>query len=132
MKESDFRKNFPTGTVVPKALIKLLDFQNNSKKFYTGHFELSDGGPATALAWFDNDRAPAAQFVIFAKESDGSSYSYWLYEERKLHDAPIVYLGSEGTGCTVMANTLEEFLSLLAIGIRGHWFSCQEHGIGCT
>jgi hypothetical protein len=116
MKKSEFSKNFPADVVVPPLLSDLLEYQNRVDEPYCGRFRLTDGGRDTALASFDGDVKAAAQFVLFGGDPDGSSYGYWLYEGRSLEDAPIVYLGSEGVGWTVLANSLDEFFSLLAVG----------------
>jgi hypothetical protein len=114
MNISDFQKNFPDKSP-PASLTKLLEFQSRSDRFYSGHFELTAGGPATALASFDNDAKAASQFILFGEEVDGSSFGFWLHDGCKLENAPIVFLGSEGGG-NVLANSVEEFLALLAVG----------------
>ena len=113
-----FRTNFPPDSEIPALLIQLLDYQNMSTDWYSGRFELTGYGAHDTVAWFDGDAEVAAQFVPFGAGPDGSSYCYWLYPGRSLATAPIVFLGSEGVGCTVLTNTAEEFLALLAIGYK--------------
>lgn len=115
MTENEFRQNF-RGSPVPPPLVGLLGFQNKLGDWYSGRFELTSDGPETAVAFFDGDEKAAAEFVLFAGSSDGSSYGLWTYGGRNFQNAPIVFLGSEGTGLTVLANSVEEFLSLLAVG----------------
>ncbi len=115
MRKAQFLKNFPRGVEPPLALLKLLEYQNSVRDFYSGHFELTGDGQKETLASFDGDEQAAAQFILFGRDSDGSSYGYWLHGGRALDKAPIVFLGSEGGG-TVLANTLEEFLALLVVG----------------
>ncbi len=43
-------------------------------------------------------------------------YGYWRYNGRSLDAAPLVYLNDEGQDNTVLANTLEEFLIVIAVG----------------
>jgi hypothetical protein len=126
MTTTEFRANFPAGATVPPLLERLVDFQERLRRFYSGHFELTDGGPASAVATFDGDKDAAAQFALFGQEIDGSAFGFWLYEGRNLEDAPVVYLGSEGTGWTVLADTLEDFLRLLAIGLDDLGFAAQS------
>ncbi len=126
MTGSEFRINFPAGVTVPSLLERLLDFHRRNKSFFSGHFELTDSGPATAVAMFDGDQDAAAQFALFGAEADGSAFGFWLYEGRKLEEAPVVYLGSEGTGWTVLADTLEDFLRLLANGVDDLGFDAKN------
>ena len=67
-------------------------------------------------AWFAGDEAAARQFVVFGRGADGSLYALWLYTGCKLMDAPVVFLGSEGTDCGLLAADVREFMALLAIG----------------
>jgi hypothetical protein len=125
MTETDFLANFPQGVSVPSLLMRLLAFQNESQEFYSGHFELSGGGPENMRAGFDGDEQAASQFAVFGQDSDGSSYGFWLYDGRNLVNAPVVFLGSEGVHCTVLANTLEVFFSLLALGVNELGFAAS-------
>jgi len=113
-----FRTNFPPDSEIPALLIQLLDYQNATADWYSGRFELTGYGANDTVAWFDGDTEAATQFVPFGAGPDGSSYCYWLYPGRSLATAPIVFLGSEGVACTVLTNTTEEFLALLAIGYK--------------
>jgi hypothetical protein len=117
MNESAFRGNFPTPIEVPALLLKLRAYQERKAgEWYSGYFSLIDHGMRTAEASFDGDQTAAKEFVLFGTDPDGSSYGFWIYEGRTLDTAPVVYLGSEGEGWTVLANTVEEFLALLALG----------------
>jgi hypothetical protein len=114
--QADFQKNFPADTDIPYLLLRLLEYQNDVNDFYSGHFELTVEDAESAVMWFDGDIDAASQFVAFGQESDGSSYCYWLYDGRKLEQAPMVFLGSEGVNNTVLADNTRDFLSLLAVG----------------
>jgi hypothetical protein len=111
----EFRRNFPSPDSVPERLVQLLEFQNRSREWYSGYFQLTPW-PFGYAAWFGGDRKAAEQFVVFGKDGDGSLYAFWLYPGRTLADAPVVFLGSEGTDCGVLAGNLDEFLGLLAVG----------------
>ncbi|HEV2800834.1 MAG TPA: hypothetical protein VGW12_10075 [Pyrinomonadaceae bacterium] len=113
---TDFQANFPRGAKVPYLLTRLLEYQNEAGDFYSGYFELTAYGADDVIAWFDGDKVAASQFAPFGQGPDGSSYCYWLYGGRKLEQSPVVFLGSEGVDNTVLADTTEEFLSLLAVG----------------
>lgn len=130
MELADLQANFPPGVAVPEKLVKLLEFANRSRNWFSGHFDLEKCPYGDASA-FDNDPEPAKQFVIFGRESDGSSYAYWLYDEKRIDEAPIVFIGSEGTDWGVIAETLEEFLGLLAVnsdelGFAASWGEIAE------
>jgi hypothetical protein len=115
MNLTTFQRNFPPGVRMPDRLRDLLEFQNRSSDGYSGSFALSAwdfGYPA----WFDGDRAAAEQFVVFGQNADGSLYTLWLYKGRIVADAPIVFLGSEGADCGLLADGLDEFLALLVVG----------------
>jgi hypothetical protein len=55
--------------------------------------------------------------VVFGKGPDGSLYALWLYPGRTVADAPVVFLGSEGVDCGLLATDLDAFLGLLALGV---------------
>ncbi|WP_202414484.1 hypothetical protein [Duganella flavida] len=109
-----FQQNFPPATDIPVLLCKLLEFQNKATDWYSGYFELDKwkfGNPA----WF-GESSTAEQFAVFGCGPDGSLYALWLYPGRTLDDAPVVFLGSEGTDCNLIAGDLRQFLELLALG----------------
>jgi hypothetical protein len=112
-----FQRNFPPGVAVPDRLARLLEFQNRSRDWYSGYFELCAWTYGDA-AWFDGDSTAAEQFAVFGKGPDGSLYALWLYPGRTVSDAPVVFLGSEGTDCGLLADDLEAFLGLLALGVE--------------
>ncbi|HMZ80524.1 MAG TPA: hypothetical protein PLL06_12555 [Acidobacteriota bacterium] len=112
---STFQKNFPPGSQLPALLIKLFEYQNQVPGWYSGRFQLCAERFGDADA-FDGDAEAAVQFAHFGRISDGSTYAFWLYPGQTLETAPIVFVGSEGTEWTVLAETMEDFLSLLALG----------------
>jgi len=114
MTEEEFLPNFPVGVSIPSALREPLSFQNKEREWYSGHFQL-DTWPFGADHWF-GDRKTAEQFIIFGHGPDGSLYGLWMYPGRTVENAPVVFLGSEGTNCSLIAGELQQFLSLLAVG----------------
>jgi hypothetical protein len=114
MTEEEFQRNFPVGVSIPWPLRELLIFQNKERDWYSGYFEL-DKWPFGAAHWF-RDRKAAEQFIIFGHGPDGSLYGLWMYPSRTVENAPVVFLGSEGTNCGLIAGDLQQFLSLLAVG----------------
>jgi hypothetical protein len=78
-------------------------------------------------AWFEGDESQAAQFEPFAENADGGIYALWLYDDRGVEEAPIVYLDSEGTGNGVVAEDVPELLSLVATGEEpSYWLRGQR------
>src|ERR1700678_2481878 len=100
-----------------EKLEKLYSWSDAKKDWISGRFELTDWTKRVDTAWFDGDERVSQQFWNFGSGPDGSIFAFWLYDNRSLDDAPIVYLSSDGAeGSIVLANSFDEFLSLLAIG----------------
>lgn len=112
MARPDFKAVFQPHPV-PQLLDDLGEFTADVKGYYSGRFKL---GPEDASAWLGGD-AKASEFALFGRDGDGSQYGYWLYGGRTPEDAPIVYLNVDHEGSGVLAGSLEEFLSLLALDI---------------
>jgi hypothetical protein len=84
---------------------------------FAGDFQFEREGAAKALAWCNGKRRLASAFRVFGGEGDGGLYALWLEAGSKAAVAPVVYLGSEGEA-RVLASTVSEFLSLLALDLR--------------
>ncbi len=109
--------NFPPGAPIPDPLVRLCAYaEEGGGRLIVGDLRLTESGRGDALAWFDGDHEAADQFVIFAADRRLSLYGYWRHDHQALDEAPIVYLDSEATGNTVLTDTLDEFLGLLALG----------------
>jgi hypothetical protein len=119
LKLEDFAGNFPSNVEIPDLMIKLLNFQNANDSFCNGNFELIDKGVLASETYFEYNLEVAQKVIVFGHEPDGAMYAYWLYDEKDITTAPIVFLGSEGTDNKVVANSLEEFLMLLTVGADG-------------
>lgn len=106
----DFRPAFRSHPV-PQLLDDLGEFAADVKGgYFSGRFKLA---PGDAADWV-GDAQKASDFAVFGHDADGSCYAYWLYDDRTPDDAPIVYLNVAHSGSTVLAASLEEFLTLLA------------------
>jgi hypothetical protein len=116
MEITEFYNNFPSPEEIPSALVKLFNYANQVETYFSGYFELVTNGKESAISWFSKDETAANQFIIFGENTDNSLYGFWLYGNRKISEAPIIFLSSEGTDNSVLANNIEEFLTLLAIG----------------
>jgi hypothetical protein len=110
------QKNFPEATQVPDKLRKLCEFADKDSDYFGCDFRLLEDGKRIILRGMDNDESAASQFAIFARDSSHALYGYWLYDNRSIENAPIVYIDSEGCDNTVLANNVEEFLTLAALG----------------
>lgn len=96
---------------VPQLLDDLAEFAADTKGYWSGRFKLA---PGSAAEWLGSpDRA--GDFAIIGHDPDGSLYGFWLYEGRTPDKAPVVYLNAGHSGSTVLAESLEEFLGLLAL-----------------
>ena len=110
------QRNFPPDVPVPEALAQLCTYSKQIKGALSCDFVLTDSGRESILFGFDDVVEAADQFVIFGTDGARSLYGYWRYAGQALAEAPIVYLDRGGYHCTVLANTLLEFFTLLAFG----------------
>src|SRR4051794_1127254 len=94
MLQDDLQRTFPAGVAVPPALAALARYNEEAPDFYSGHFEVSASD--AAKHWFDGDTQAAAHFAVFGEGPDGSLIAFWLYAQRPVSEAPVVFLGSEG------------------------------------
>ncbi|HLP88395.1 MAG TPA: hypothetical protein VK184_07375 [Nostocaceae cyanobacterium] len=115
MNIQEFCAMFSLPEDTPTALMKLFAYHQQVQTAYSGGFEVRII-PENMKYCFDGDTETAKQFIEVGQTQDDSSYCFWLYDNKKISEAPIVFLGSEGTDNKVLANNLEEFLTLLSIG----------------
>lgn len=125
MKENLFVLNFPPDLDIPVVLIKLFRYQASGKQRYSGHFLLYD-------RFWQNDAIlephVRADFVPFGLDADGSLYALWRYKPFALDVAPVVFLGSEWIGNKIMANSINDFLALLGLGIPELGYAVERPG----
>jgi hypothetical protein len=121
--------NFPLSESFPALLLQLHGFESSSSIPFAD-FELCAwkyGDPA----WFAGDIDAARGFAVFGKDPDGSLYAFWLYDGQSIATAPVVFLGSEGEDCNLVAGNLSDFISLLlctdkSVGFASHWSHFEE------
>lgn len=107
----------PPGNQVPSGLLKLFDYAKPNGGLVLCDFSVTQYLGDDVVEWFQGDESVAKQFVMFGKDRTSSMYGWWFHEGVKsIAEAPLVFLGGEGSYNTVLANTLEELLQLLAIG----------------
>lgn len=128
MRISDFVAHLPANLTIPASLVKLAEYDEQpSGGFLPGFVELTTSGHRQVVAWFRGDEEAARPFVVFAHDKADSTFGYWRYHDQPLDQAPLVYLDVEGGDeSTVLANTTEEFLLLLALGNPGYTMDLVE------
>jgi len=112
MAKHDFKAAFGAHPV-PQLLDDLAEFDADTKGYWSGRFKLA---PGSAAEWLGGPER-AGDFAVFGHDPDGSLYAFWLNEDRTPANAPVVYLNAEHSGSTVLADSLEEFLGLLALDV---------------
>ena len=128
MNAKEYVEKFPAEFAVPTLILELLKYQDEVDNAYSGTFELRADEGSSLFYWFGKDLDAASQFGSFGADSDGSLYAFWLLNNRDLETAPIVFLGSEGSGNTVLSDNLRDFFSLLAIGQEELGFAVESPG----
>jgi len=126
MKAEEFIINFPDGLPAPPLFVKLAAYYGQPSGFLPGELELTKTGRRDAIAWFGKNEVAAHPFVIFARDGTDSLFGYWRDQDQSLDQAPLVFLHDEGVESTVLTNTLEEFLALLALGNPAHTIDMVE------
>ncbi len=109
--------NFPDDIPLPSLLIQLCAYtEATGNESLGGDFGLIDNGRQLLGSGFRDYPDHLDRFVIFASDGADSLYGYWRYDGQPLDGAPLVYLNDEGIDNMVLANTLTEFLTLIAVG----------------
>ncbi len=115
MKVDQLQMMFPLGMHVPNGLGRLCDYSEQPGTRIGCDFKLRANRRTAELVFRDVEGGDK-QVALFGIDGRQSLYGYWMYDGRLPEQAPIVYIHHEGEGTAVIANSLEEFLSLLALG----------------
>jgi len=99
---------------VPALLAELCNYWDKHPVFFCGSFEIDPDQYDSAKDWFQGNEAGWSRVKLFGVDGIHSLYGIWLYDGRTSDNAPIIYLGGEGEGTTLLASTWPEFLSILA------------------
>lgn len=99
---------------LPALLAELCNYWDKHPVSFWGSFEIDTDEYDALKAWFKGNVAPCNQIRLFGVDGIHSLYGIWFYDGSTSDNAPIVYLGGEGEGTTILASTWEEFLSVLA------------------
>lgn len=112
MDKNALKESFPESIPFPVELGDLCDWVKNHGYPISGYFELFIHQSLFLESWFGTDKVND-KFGLFGRGSDGSMYAIWKENELSF---PVVHMGPEGQNCCVIANSMKEFLQLLAIG----------------
>lgn len=112
----NFLINNPRLRTVPSELKDLYDYAARNNGQVIADFEIKEDLQEMVAELFDDEEEPTNEFAMFGQDALGGLYGFWLYNGKSADDAPIVYLDAEGCGNTVLADSVEEFLSLLSSG----------------
>lgn len=99
---------------VPKLLGALADYWEKHPVYFSGSFEVDHDEWDGVREWFRGNEAGWSRVRPFGHDGIDGLFCLWFYEGRTADDAPVIYLGGEGEGTTVLADNFAEFLSLLA------------------
>jgi hypothetical protein len=103
---------------IPKALEKLIHFEQKHKDNYSWGFELcTDLDKEPDQGQYSLDEAYFERLMIFARaDGSGSHYAFWQDQpENSLENAPVIFIGSEGE-IKIIASNIRELLVLLSFG----------------
>ena len=112
MNKERLEKRFPVGIPFPIELGMLFDWAGENGYPISGCFELYIDEHDSISKWFGTNEVKNL-FGIFGKGPDGSLYGIWKEKEGNY---PIVHMGSEGQNNIILADSIKDFLRLLAIG----------------
>jgi hypothetical protein len=110
----DLSAAFPEGREPPDSFVKFAEYDDSLDHNVICDFELAPTGQDDIK--FGSSEEAAKGFAVFGSDGTHSLYAFWPYDSRLLAQAPIVFFDSEWEATTLLANTFDEFLSLLALG----------------
>jgi hypothetical protein len=109
---------FPVDDELSPVLVRLCEHsERTGENTISCDFALSDSGQEQLERYFGESELPKS-FAVFGVDDSHSFYALWLLDGRKLADAPVAYLAGAGYGTGVLAKNMDDFLPLLAAGIR--------------
>jgi len=78
--------------------------------------------PVTLDYWFGSPgwRESGHSFELIGVDGTGGMYCLWSYPQLNSPDVPVVFLGSEGEGVSVLASCVADLVEILAQGFVWH------------
>ncbi|OHD53593.1 MAG: hypothetical protein A2Y33_06635 [Spirochaetes bacterium GWF1_51_8] len=99
---------------VPEMLRELCVFWDKYPDYFSGSIEIEADNYGGVKEWFGNKEAGYSRVLAFAADDTGSLAGFWLYKDGMTpYNAPIVFLSSDMTGSTVIADSLSDYLEIL-------------------
>ncbi len=99
---------------VPVLLAELCNYWDKHPVFFSGSFEVDEDKYDSVKDWFQGHEAGWSQVKVFGVDGIHSLYGLWLYDGIAAEKAPVIYLGGEGEGTTLLATDMRDLLALLA------------------
>jgi hypothetical protein len=109
---NEYKQNFEPHEV-PDALVKLVEFDNERRAFFSSGFELAGDDKGGLKTYSDKREFLECLYPIGQANASGSTYAIWR-RTGSLGDAPIVAFGDEG-GAHIVAANLAELLRILTL-----------------
>jgi hypothetical protein len=110
-------RNFPSHCEVTDLLADFGEWLRSRGAGSVGYFRFQSERPSDY--WIENGADLHPWFAFFMKDPTGGEIGYWMPDGKTIASPPVVSLGSEGE-VSVMSETLEGFLALLANRATGH------------
>ncbi|MBW4513617.1 MAG: SMI1/KNR4 family protein [Timaviella obliquedivisa GSE-PSE-MK23-08B] len=131
MNYATYIKNFKNRKI-PEAMERLLQLSNNLDNLsedlcYAGiYFSFVEDSDEYLTLLLGYESQLVESILGIATNGAGDLLAFWVYDDRDLEDAPIVFVGHEGDAC-VMANNFSELLPLLVSSGDLHPDNIPEH-----
>jgi hypothetical protein len=117
---------------VPNMLKELCDYWDENPYFFAGSIEIQPDDYNTVKDWFGDIEEGYSKVLPFAIDGAGSMIGFWLYGDGMTPDsAPVIFLSSEGSGSTVLADNISDYMVMLTanrdyIPFDGEFYDYEE------
>ena len=110
MNIDEYKESFPQNISFPEELCLLCDWVSINGYPISGCFRIRKHDKNAFISWFGCDIGES--FVQFGASGDGGLYCLWKVGDHY----PVIFLDSEGEQNRVLAESVNDFMQLLAIG----------------
>ncbi len=97
---------------LPELLGSLADYWDKHSVFFSGSFEVSIDEYDMLGAWFRGSKEGSSRIRIFGHDGVGSLVGMWFYDGLKTSEGPVIFLGGEGEGNTILSDNMAGNLSV--------------------